>query len=55
VLRRVMDMVAAGSALAVPGNHDLKLVKKLMGREVKVAHGLAETLAQLDALPQEIR
>jgi len=55
VLRLVIDMVAAGSALAVPGNHDLKLVKKLAGRDVKVAHGLAETLAQLDALPEEIR
>ena len=55
VLRLVMDMVAAGSALAVPGNHDLKLVKKLAGRDVKVAHGLAETLAQLDALPDDIR
>jgi polynucleotide kinase-phosphatase len=55
VLRRVMEMLAAGSALAVPGNHDLKLVKKLMGRDVRVAHGLAETLAQIEALPQEIR
>lgn len=55
VLRRVMDMVAAGSALAVPGNHDLKLVRKLAGRDVKVAHGLAETLAQLEALPDETR
>jgi protein phosphatase len=55
VLRLVMDMVATGSALAVPGNHDLKLVRKLGGRDVKVAHGLAETLAQLDALPDEIR
>jgi protein phosphatase len=55
VLRLVMDMVAAGSALAVPGNHDLKLVRKLAGRDVKVAHGLAETLAQLEALPDEVR
>ena len=51
VLRLVMDMVAAGSALAVPGNHDVKLVKKLRGRDVQVAHGLAETLAQLEAEP----
>lgn len=55
VLRLVMDMVAAGGALAVPGNHDLKLVKKLAGRDVKVAHGLAETLAQLEALPDDVR
>ncbi|MFO1061106.1 MAG: AAA family ATPase [Dongiaceae bacterium] len=55
VLRLVMAMAAAGSALAVPGNHDLKLVRKLAGKEVKVAHGLAETLAQLEALPEDER
>jgi protein phosphatase len=55
VLRLVMDMVAAGSALAVPGNHDLKLVRKLSGKDVKIAHGLAQTLEQLDALPDQER
>ena len=55
VLRLVMQMAEAGSALAVPGNHDLKLVKKLAGRDVKLSHGLAETMAQLDALPEEER
>jgi protein phosphatase len=55
VLRLVMDMVAAGSALAVPGNHDLKLVKKLSGRDVKIAHGLAQTLEQLEAMPEAER
>lgn len=55
VLRLVMAMVAAGTALAVPGNHDMKLARKLLGRDVKIAHGLAETLAQLDALPDAER
>ncbi len=55
VLRLVMNMVAAGSALAVPGNHDLKLVQKLLGKDVRIAHGLAETLEQLDAIPEEER
>jgi hypothetical protein len=55
VLRLVMNMVQAGHALAVPGNHDLKLVKKLAGRDVKIAHGLAQTLEQLDALPEAER
>jgi protein phosphatase len=50
-----MNMVQAGHALAVPGNHDLKLVKKLAGRDVKIAHGLAQTLEQLDALPEAER
>jgi protein phosphatase len=47
VLRTVMDMASAGSALAIPGNHDVKLVKKLRGREVAVSHGLAESMEQL--------
>ena len=55
VLRLVMDMAAAGTALCVQGNHDLKLSRKLSGRNVNAAHGLAETLAQLDALPDGVR
>lgn len=47
VLRIVMDMCAAGIAFCVTGNHDYKLRKALQGRDVKVAHGLAESLAQL--------
>ena len=49
VLRLVMGMVAAGTALCVAGNHEAKLGRKLQGRSVRVSHGLAETLAQLDA------
>ncbi|MDQ6944447.1 MAG: polynucleotide kinase-phosphatase, partial [Candidatus Eremiobacteraeota bacterium] len=49
-LRLAMDMVAAGSALCVPGNHEMKLLRKLDGRNVKVSHGLGDTLAQLDAV-----
>lgn len=55
VLRLVMGMVAAGHALAVPGNHENKLVRALDGRQVQVSHGLAETLAQLEAEPAEFR
>jgi protein phosphatase len=51
VLRLVMDMVAAGSALCVPGNHDIKLQRKLQGRDVHLTHGLAESLAQLAQAP----
>ncbi len=47
VLRLVMGMVAAGHALAVPGNHENKLIRALGGRDVQVSHGLAETLSQL--------
>jgi hypothetical protein len=48
VLRIVMDMVAAGQAFCVPGNHDDKLLRWLKGREVKIGHGLERTIAQLD-------
>ena len=53
VLRLVMDMVAAGNALCVPGNHDVKLARKLRGKDVRITHGLAETLAQLAGKPVE--
>ncbi|MEV7231471.1 polynucleotide kinase-phosphatase [Polymorphospora sp. NPDC051019] len=49
VLRLVMGMVAAGNAICVPGNHEEKLRRKLRGQQVRVTHGLAETLEQLDA------
>lgn len=47
----VRNMVAFGSGLCVPGNHDMKLLKKLRGRDVQITHGLAQTLAEIDALP----
>jgi protein phosphatase len=55
VLRLVMSMAEAGTALCVPGNHDVKLVRKLKGRDVQITHGLADSLAQLDREPPEFR
>jgi protein phosphatase len=55
VLRLVMGMVAAGQALAVPGNHENKLTRALSGRNVQVSHGLAETLSQLAAEDEPFR
>ncbi|WP_405132790.1 polynucleotide kinase-phosphatase [Nocardia sp. NBC_01388] len=55
VLRLVMGMVGSGNALCVTGNHEFKLVRALDGRKVKVAHGLAESLAQLEAESEEFR
>lgn len=49
VLRLVMNMVRAGAALCVPGNHDEKLARALGGKAVKALHGLDATLAQLEA------
>jgi protein phosphatase len=53
VLRLVMGMVRSGAAFCVPGNHDVRLVRKLRGRDVSLSHGLAETLVQLDEEPPE--
>jgi protein phosphatase len=51
VLRLVMGMVATGTAICVPGNHDMKLLQKLRGKDVKMAHGLADSVAQLEPEP----
>ncbi|UTC74488.1 polynucleotide kinase-phosphatase [Treponema sp. OMZ 792] len=55
VLKLVMSMVRNGSALCVPGNHDMKLHKKLNGKAVQEKHGLAETLAQLETESEEFK
>jgi len=55
VLRLAMGMTAAGHALAVPGNHEHKLVRALDGARVQVSHGLETTLAQLEQEPAEFR
>jgi protein phosphatase len=55
VLKTAMAMVEAGSALAVPGNHDVKLVKALRGRNVQVRHGLQASLDDLANEPDEFR
>jgi protein phosphatase len=55
VLRLVMGMVAAGTALAVPGNHEDKLLRALRGRKVRISHGLETTLEQLGGEPPEFR
>jgi protein phosphatase len=48
VLRRVMAMVSARSAMCVAGNHDDKLRRALLGHPVRVAHGLEASLRQLE-------
>ena len=47
VLRLVMSMVNAGSALCVPGNHDVKFLRWLNGRKVKPTHGLDRSIEQM--------
>lgn len=48
VLRLVKRVVAEGKGYCVPGNHDVKLLRKLNGKNVQLTHGLAETMEQLD-------
>ena len=54
-LKLVRNMVAAGTALCVPGNHENKLLRKLRGKNVRVNHGLEQTLAEIEALPDTVR
>jgi protein phosphatase len=53
VLKIVMPMVAAGTALCVPGNHDIKLLRKLSGKNVQITHGLDKSLEQLEDETEE--
>lgn len=54
-LRLVHNMIQTGSAMCVPGNHDMKLMRKLRGKDVQITHGLANSLAEIDAIPEEAR
>jgi protein phosphatase len=54
-VKLVRAMVQAGAALCVPGNHDIKLMRKLRGKDVQIAHGLDKSLAEIDAVPEAAR
>jgi protein phosphatase len=55
VVRLVMDSVTAGTALCVPGNHDMKFMRAIWGKEVQIRHGLAESLEQFKAYEEHYR
>ncbi|MBR4319014.1 MAG: polynucleotide kinase-phosphatase, partial [Oscillospiraceae bacterium] len=48
VLRLVMNMVKSGNAVAVPGNHDVKLLKYLRGKSIAMTHGIDKTIAEIE-------
>ncbi len=48
VVRLVMESVTAGTAMCVPGNHDVKFMRKIWGKDVQITHGLAESLHQFE-------
>lgn len=54
-LRLVMAMVAEGDALCVPGNHEVKLLKYLRGRDVTMKHGLQRSVDSLEKDSAEFR
>jgi protein phosphatase len=55
VLRAVVGMVDRSAALCVPGNHDVKLLRKLHGKDVQLTNGLADSVEQLERQPTEFR
>jgi protein phosphatase len=55
VLKLVMSMTSTGNAYCVPGNHDIKLMRWLSGKNVQAKHGLQESIDQLSLETQEFR
>ena len=53
-VKLVRNMVKAGTGMCVPGNHENKLLRKLRGKNIKVNHGLAQTLAEIAAFPSDV-
>lgn len=54
-LRIVRNMTSAGNALTVPGNHDVKFMRWLKGKQVQIKHGLQASIDAIDPLSQEAR
>jgi protein phosphatase len=47
-VRIAMEMVKAGYALCVPGNHDVKFMRAIWGKKVQITHGLGDSLRQFE-------
>ncbi|HEU5431360.1 MAG TPA: metallophosphoesterase [Thermomicrobiales bacterium] len=50
-LRLAMGLRRDGTGLCAPGNHDDKLRRWLLGRPVRIAHGLRTSIDQLESEP----
>ncbi len=55
VLKLAINMVKSGNALAVVGNHDVKLVKYLNGKKVQLTYGLDKTAEELSQQSDDFR
>lgn len=51
VLRFVMDLCDKGYARIVMGNHDYRFYRWLLGHDVKIQHGLDQTIEQFYQIP----
>ena len=49
VVRLVKEMVEAGNAFCVPGNHDVKFMRAISGKKVQITHGLEDSLRQFQS------
>ena len=47
-MKLVLSMINQGCGCMVPGNHDEKLYKKVIGKDVQLSHGLAGTWEQME-------
>jgi protein phosphatase len=54
-VRIVRNMVGAGQAFCVAGNHDVKFVRWLRGKQVQIKHGLERSIAEVESWPAEDR
>jgi protein phosphatase len=54
-LRIAMSMVAAGTGYCIQGNHERKFGRWLEGRKVTVAHGLQQTVDQMETVDRGFR
>ncbi len=55
VLELAQLMIHYGSARAVIGNHDNKLLKKLCGHDVRVSRGLECTMSEIENIPESLQ
>lgn len=55
VVRIVMHMVAQGHGFIVIGNHDNRFMRLLEGRDVKLTHGLAQTVEDFSRATEAFR
>jgi protein phosphatase len=54
-IRIVRNMVKSGAAFCIAGNHDVKLVRWLRGKQVQIRHGLEKSVAEIEPLAADDR